>query len=313
MVVQLTRTGKNTLIVDTPVMPAAGTVGMAFTYHNLIQLDKLGAFVTNPVTYEPWSPATGTRVVPLDAGVLVHTGLPNNGLSKTVKEYQQVWRDMPLPVILHLVATSTDHIERAIERIDQQDMIAAVELGLDDDITWQEAGDFVKAATRRAEKPIIVRLPAYDAYEIAGAVADAGADAIVVAAAPRGTARDKRSGQLVSGRIYGPLIKPMILRLVGVLARRITDVPIIGAGGIHSTQDARDYLEAGAVAVQVDSATWIQPRLLERIARDLGGSLITRPTKAFPDEWHPDMGDTEFRALFSDDDDDTSDLVNHQN
>jgi dihydroorotate dehydrogenase len=98
----------------------------------------------------------------------------------------------------------------------------------------------------------------------------------------------------------------MILRLVGILARRIQNVPIIAAGGIHSTQDARDYLEAGAVAVQIDSATWIQPSLLERIARDLDGSLTTRPTDAFPDEWHPDMGDTEFRELFGVDDEDDS-------
>jgi dihydroorotate dehydrogenase (NAD+) catalytic subunit len=305
MVIQLTRTGKHTLIVETPVMPAAGTVGMAFTYNNLVKLEKLGAFVTNPITYEPWSPATGTRVVPLDAGVLVHTGLPNNGLSKTIKEYHLVWREMPVPVILHLVATTVDHIERAIEQIDQQDGIAAVELGLDDDITRQDAEAFVKAATKHAEKPIIVRLPTYDAQNIAATVADAGADALVVAAAPRGTARDPRSGKLVSGRVYGPLVKPMILRLVGLLTRRIK-IPIIGSGGIHSTQDARDYLEAGAVAVQVDSATWIQPKILERIARDLGGSLMTRPNAAFPDEWHPDMGDTEFRQLFGVDDEDDS-------
>ncbi|MDQ7026130.1 MAG: hypothetical protein Q9P01_14180 [Anaerolineae bacterium] len=307
MVIQLTRTAKHTLIVETPVMPAAGTVGMAFTYHNLVKIEKLGAFVTNPITYEPWSPATGTRVVPLDAGVLVHTGLPNNGLSKTIKEYHAIWRDMPIPVILHLVATTTDHIERAVERIDQHDEIAAIELGLDDDISWQDAGSFVKAATERAEKPILVRLPAYDAYEIAEAVADVGADALVIAAPPRGTARDPRSGKLVSGRIYGPLVKPMILRMVGVLARRIQEVPIIGAGGIHSIQDARDYLDAGAVAVQVDSATWIQPNLLERLARDLSGSLMTRPNNAFPDEWHPDMGDTEFHELFGVDEDDDKD------
>jgi dihydroorotate dehydrogenase (NAD+) catalytic subunit len=98
----------------------------------------------------------------------------------------------------------------------------------------------------------------------------------------------------------------MILRLVGVLARRIQDVPLIGAGGIHSIQDARDYLEAGAVAVLVDSATWIQPKLLERIARDLGGMLVTRAMGSFPDEWHPDMGDTEFRQLFGDDESDTA-------
>ena len=105
----------------------------------------------------------------------------------------------------------------------------------------------------------------------------------------------------MTGRVYSPIVKPIVLRLVGVLARRIQDVPIIGAGGIHSPQDARDYLEAGAVAVQIDSVAWIKPRMVERIARDLSGGLVTRAMGAFPDEWHPDMGDTEFRELFGGD------------
>jgi dihydroorotate dehydrogenase (NAD+) catalytic subunit len=97
---------------------------------------------------------------------------------------------------------------------------------------------------------------------------------------------------LVSGRVYSPIIKPMVLRMVGQLMRRITDVPIIGAGGIHTLQDARDYLEAGAAAVQVDSITWIQPKMLEFIARDLGDKTVTRETGAFPDEWYEGMGET---------------------
>ena len=98
----------------------------------------------------------------------------------------------------------------------------------------------------------------------------------------------------MSGRVYGPLIKPVILRMVGRLRRQIPeDIPIIGSGGIHSPQDARDYVDAGAVAVQVDTATWVQPKMLERIARDLGGWIATRHKDAFLDEWNPDMGHTE--------------------
>ncbi|MGJ3239349.1 MAG: HisA/HisF-related TIM barrel protein [Anaerolineae bacterium] len=305
--IRITRPGKYALMLDSPVMTASGVMGFANAYFNLINISKLGAYVTNPITYEPWSPASGTRVVPLDAGVLMHTGLPNAGLRKTIKEYRTIWRDMGIPVIAHLVATESQHIERAVEMIDYEESLSALELGLGDDITWQEAEKLVSTATRTAEKPVLVRLPANDAYEIASAVADAGASTLVVAAPPRGTARDPRSGQLVSGRVYSPVVKPMILRLVEVLAQRIRDVPIIGAGGIHSTQDARDYLEVGAVAVQVDSVAWIKPRMVERIARDLGGNLVTRRSQAFPDEWHADMGDTEFRDLFSDEDDASDD------
>ena len=184
-------------------------------------------------------------------------------------------------------------MKQAGEMIDGLDVIAGIELGLNDDIDEGEAFTLVSAAAA-IEKPLLVRLPFYEAYHLAPAVVDAGADALVVSAAPRGTARDEHTGRLVSGRIYGPLVKPLVLRIVGRLRRQVPeDIPIIGAGGIHSPLDARDYIEAGAVAVQVDTATWAQPKMLERIARDLGGWIATRRKDALMDEWHPDMSQTE--------------------
>lgn len=297
----ITRPGKNALYLDSPVMPAAGTFGYGNTYRGLVDHSQLGAIVTNPVTYQPWSPAAGTRVVPLDAGVLMHTGLPNVGLKKVLREFDQVWASLPCPLILHLVATNEGEVRKAAEIIDHSESVAAIELGLPDDISAEEAQRYTVAAVRGAlEKPVLVRLPLGDAFEIADAVAQAGAATLVVAAPPRGTARDLRSGQLIQGRIYGPLVKPIALHMVQVLHDRLKEMPIIGAGGIHSLGDARDYLEAGAVAVQVDAITWVQPNMLERIARDLSGHLVTRMWDAYPDEWNADMGDTEFRDRFSD-------------
>ena len=293
MAIEIARPGKQSLIVSTPVMPAAGTVGFGDRYKALLDYEKLGAVVTNPVTIEPWRPASGTRIVPLDAGVLVHTGLPNPGLSKVISQNRRVWAGLPIPVILHLVGTSAAKMRQAVELVDEVEEIAAVELGLGDDIEEAEAIDLVAEASR-LEKPLLVRLPFCECRQLALPVAEAGADALVMTAAPRGTARDRHTGRLVSGRVYGPLIKPMILRLVGRLRREVpANLPIIASGGIHSPQDARDYMEAGAIAVQVDTATWAQPKMLERIARDLGGWIATRQKDALPDEWNPDMGHTE--------------------
>ena len=310
MAIEITRPGKNSIIVSTPVMPAAGTVGFGDSYRRLIDYEKLGAIITNPVTIDQWNPATGTRIVSLDAGILVHTGLPNPGLARVIKQNINVWRKLPVPVIVHLVATSDRQIKQAGDMLDPLDEVAGVELGLPDDISEDSAYDLVKAAST-IEKPLLVRLPFFECYQLAQAVVEAGADTIVVSAAPRGTARDEHSGRLVSGRIYGPLLKPVILRMVGRLRRQVPDeIPIIGAGGIHSPQDARDYIDAGAIAVQVDTATWAQPKMLERIARDLGGWIATRRKDALMDEWHPDMSNTDIIAKqaagpFMDSDDDT--------
>ena len=293
MAIEIVRPGKFSLIVSTPVMPAAGTVGFGDRYRDLLDYERLGALVTNPVTIEPWSGAAGTRVIGLDAGVLAHTGLPNPGLAKVISLNRRVWAKMPIPVILHLVGTSPRQMKRAVAMIDEVDEIAAVELGLSDDIDLDSAIDLVAEAARM-EKPLIARLPFYESYELALPIAEAGADALVLTAPPRGTARDPHSGKLVSGRVYGPLIKPLVLRLVGRLRRQLpAELPIIAAGGIHSPLDARDYLEAGAVAVQVDAATWAQPKMLERIARDLGGWIATRRKDALLDEWNPDMSHTD--------------------
>ncbi|MYD39242.1 MAG: hypothetical protein F4W97_10590 [Chloroflexi bacterium] len=297
MAIEITRPGKTSLIVATPVMPAAGSLGFADEYRNLIDYANLGAVVTNPATIEPWQPAAGARIVPLDAGLLVHTGLPNPGLRALLRQYRRAWRKLPIPVVLHLLGTTPDQAKRAVELLDTVDEVAAVELGLADEIDVAEATALVRAAAT-IEKPLLVRLPFYECAELALPVADAGADALVMTAAPRGTARDAQGGWLVSGRIYGPLIKPLVLRILGRLRRELpAELPIIGCGGIHSPTDARDYIEAGAAAVQVDTATWAQPKMLERIARDLGGWIATRHADALLDEWHPDMrrGDSQQR------------------
>lgn len=298
MTIHLTRSGKGSLTINTPVMPASGVFGFGDEYRDLIQIDKLGALVTNPVTYSPWSPAAGTRVVPLDGGVLVHTGLPNPGLNKVLNSYRNLWTRFPIPVILHLVVAGADDARRCAERLEEEECIAAVEIGVADDLNVAECAKQIKAFVDISEKPLLARVPFGVTADFAAVLSDAGVDALVVSAPPRGTARDA-AGRLVSGRVYSPIVKPLVLRLVGQIARRST-VPVIGAGGIHNPQDARDYLEAGAVAVQVDSVTWVQPKMLEIIARDLGGLVITQPSGALPDEWYPGMGDTDRQQRVSD-------------
>lgn len=283
--------GKQSLSLTTPVIGASGIFGFAGEYGRLIDLSKLGAIVTNAVTLKPRRAASGTRVVALDSGILVHTGLPNPGIHRVYRTYAAKWRTATTLIIVHIAATSPDEVAQCAQALDHADGIAGIEIGLNDQSTRQDAHAMIGAARQHTHLPILAKLPLYSALETAAVSEEAGADALVVAAPPRGTARDPITGQLVGGRLYGPWLKPLALRSVGQISRQVK-IPVIGCGGIHNPGDARDYLEAGAIAIQIDTIAWIRPAMIEIIARDLGGLELTRPVGALTDEWWPGIGET---------------------
>ena len=292
MMIDLTYGGKSPLTVNNPVLLASGVAGYdGGPYSGVIDLSKLGAIVTNPLTWRPRHAANGPRVVPLPAGVLVHTGLPNPGVRRAIKLYRARWARSLAPVIAHVVATTVEDVAASVAELERCEAIAGIELGLHDRATPRDVELILRAAQDATMLPLMVRLPLYTALDLAPAAQDAGAGALVVSAPPRGTVRDPLSGQLAGGRIYGPWLKAQALRAVGQVARAVS-IPVLGCGGIHSPDDARDFLDAGAVAVQIDTLLWAHPHMVEVIARNLGGLELTRAAGALADEWEPGMGQT---------------------
>lgn len=283
--------GKQPLTLQNPVIAAAGTVGFNTEYARLFDMSKLGAMVTNPITWKPRRAAAGTRIVPLDSGILVHTGLPNDGAQRVFRNNAAQWKNSPCPVIIHLAATSTDEIGKCAKLLDVRDGVAAIEIGLSDTATHRDVRLMIGAVHDNTELPILARLPLLNAPLLAAAAEEAGAGAIVVAAPPRGTARDPLTGQMIGGRLYGPWLKPLALRAVGQVVAAVK-IPVIGCGGIHNPDDAREFLAAGARAIQLDSVTWVRPDMTEIIARNLGGLELTRVAGALADEWKPGLGET---------------------
>lgn len=286
----LTRADKHSLAIDAPVMNAAGILGYGDEYAGLIDLDKLGAFVTNPITWQSRSPANGTRVVPLAGGALVHTGLPGAGLHKVCMAWRNTWDRLGIPVLVHVIAKTTDDARACLERLENEHAVAGVEFGLSDDDTPEAAAALIKAAADRAEKPLIARLPFGASVEYAQRMVDAGAGGVTVCAPPRGTARDG-AGRWVGGRVYGASIHPLVLRQVGQMTRAL-EVPVIAAGGIDEPRRAREYLDAGAAAVQFDAIAWHDPAQVNWITRDLRGGIVTEPVEAAAG-WHPRLGETD--------------------
>lgn len=293
--IELTAPRKTSIVVESPVLFAAGIAGYdGSPYRKLLSLDKFGALVTSPVTLKPRYPAHGSRVVPLPSGFLMHTGLPNRGIKRVIRDYEKSWRRSVLPIILHILADSMENVEAMVRQAERCESIAGIELGLHDQITIRELQDVLHAAVNNTDLPIIARLPLYNVLNLSDVAQRNGVDALVIAAPPRGTERDAAAGRLVGGRVYGPWLKSQALRLVGRVVQ-YSDVPIIASGGIHTPDDARDFITAGARAVQLDTVVWVNPKMAEIIARNLGGSELTRTSGALADEWEPGMGETQRR------------------
>jgi dihydroorotate dehydrogenase (NAD+) catalytic subunit len=255
------------LRLASPVMVAAGCYGFGKEYNRLVEGDALGALVVGPVTLRPRKGAAPPRAVPIPGGVLLHTGLENPGLPAVLRRHRRVWERSPAPIVVHLAATSPHETAAACERLRGEEAVAALELGLADHVTTDEAAVLVSAAaTAYSYRPLLVRLPAESASALAAAIAGAGADVLTVAAPPRGTVRYRNAW--VTGRLYGGVVLPMTMRKLRRVARSV-DLPLVGCGGVRSADDALILLQAGAAAVQIDSALWKDPSSPARIAREL--------------------------------------------
>ncbi|HEX9720564.1 MAG TPA: HisA/HisF-related TIM barrel protein [Ramlibacter sp.] len=266
--IDLAPSHKRGLALKSPVLNAAGTLGFADEYAGLIDFSLLGAFVTNPITARPRTPARGEHARQFDGGVLIHTGLPNPGIGEAVRHHARRWARLACPVVVHLAATMPEEVAAGIERLEALENVAGVEIGLRDDVEAAEAEALLAAAARLASLPVLARLPLLAAEKLAGAAARAGVQAVVVGGPPRGALPTPEGGWL-AGRVYGPAVLPLALQAVRAVAGRL-DLPVIGAGGIHRAEDAQAMLQAGAVAVQIDSAAWRDPRVFERTAASLG-------------------------------------------
>lgn len=263
---------KHGLLLNNPVLNAAGTLGFSHEYRGLVDPRCLGAFVTNPLTFRPRTPARPPNVVVTADGVLVHTGLPNPGVSAALRHWDREWRRLGVPVIAHLAATSPGETARSLALFERANGVGGIELGLRDDIEPAEAGQLVREAL--GGQPLIVRLPLARAAELAPTMAQAGADALTVGAPPRGAAvvAGDEVGRSVAGRLYGPGQFEAALKAVAAVAALGLGLPLIGAGGLYRLEDVRAMLAAGAVAVQVDAAAWTQPGLLAEWATALGAA-----------------------------------------
>jgi dihydroorotate dehydrogenase (NAD+) catalytic subunit len=238
------------LYLASPWMNAAGSLGFAPPTVWPVP-EPVGAFITNPISLGPRTPAAarGQQVFP--GGVLIHSGLPNPGLSRVLRAYGERWKQSSLPVWVHLFGSNPDEIHQMVMRIEGREGVEAIELGLPPGAPAEVLLAFIEAAY--GELPLVVNLPltAVDEPWLAR-LPGLGVSAISLGA-PRG-ALPASSGGLLKGRLYGPALFPFMLAAVQS-ARRV-DLPVIAGAGVYRRQDAQALRDAGAWAVQLDTVLW---------------------------------------------------------
>lgn len=265
---------KQGLLLANPVMPAAGTFGYGLEYEGLMETEQLGAIVTTPTTLRPQRGQPQPRLQELKDGLLLGTGGQNPGLGRVLREYAPRWARGKVPVILNIAGSRPAEFASVARRLDNAQGIWGLELTLPDRATSPEARGIVAAVRALTLLPLWAKLPLFRAEDLADVCLDAGANALTVGLPPLGMSLDLAAKARLVGRLYGRMVKPLALRAVDAVAQCV-QAPIIASGGIHTVEDALEFLALGASAVQVGSATWVEPGTMLRIVKDIAAGQQT--------------------------------------
>jgi len=268
-----------------PVIAASGTFGYGVEFEEIVSLEKIGGLVTKGISREPMAGNAAPRIIETASGMMNAIGLQNVGVKAFLEKKLPELRRYPrCAVIVNVFGNQvTDYLE-VIRQLNDAEGIAAYELNAScpntdhggmafgtDPVTLDE---LVWRSKQLATRPVIVKLSpnVTSIPAMARCAQNAGADALslvntFVALAIDIETRKPRIANVTAG-LSGPAIKPIALRMVWEAVKTVR-IPVLGMGGIVTAEDAVEYLMAGATAVQVGTATYADPRAVERIARGL--------------------------------------------
>ncbi len=257
-----------------PVLTASGTFGYGEEYSDYVDLNRLGGIVVKGLSLEPYEGNPPPRIIETPAGMLNSIGLQNIGLNAFINEKMPFLRRYDTKVIVNFFGMTMNQYSEFASKVSDVDGVAGLEMniscpnldkggmifGVDPGLTHKVVSAVRKATTL----PLIVKLSpnVTDITVIARAAADAGADALSLINTLLGMAIDIDSGRPklanITGGLSGPAIRPVALRMVWEAAKTV-DLPVIGIGGIMTANHAIEFIIAGAHAVQVGTASFVDP------------------------------------------------------
>jgi len=274
-----------------PVMTASGTFGYGAEFADYLDLESIGAMITKGLSLRPKAGNPTPRIVETPGGMLNAIGLQNVGVDAFIAQKLPFLRKLATPVIVNLYGNTLEEYGEVAARLDGLPGVAGIEVNISCPNVKQggivfgtdpaAAQEVVRLVKRNTRKPMIVKLSpnVTDVVLMARACADAGADALSLINTLTGMAidLDRRRPVLanITGGLSGPAIKPVALRMVWQVAKCV-QIPIIGIGGIMNARDALEFILAGASAVQVGTASFLDPSAAQTIARDMEQYLVDK-------------------------------------
>ena len=272
------------LSLDNPVMTASGTFGYAREFERLMNLHRLGAIIVKGISLHPRHGNPPPRIVETACGMLNAIGLQNVGVERFIKDKMGFLGNLNVPIIVNILGDSLDEYREITERLSDSPAVAAIEVniscpnvkkgGVAFGTDPAMAAAVTQAVKEKSPVPVIVKLSpnVTDIAAIARAVEDAGADAVSLINTLIGMAINLKTRRPelanVLGGLSGPAIKPVALRMVYQVARAV-NIPVIGIGGIETAEDALEFMLAGATAVQIGTANFINPRASEEVVEGI--------------------------------------------
>ena len=270
----------HTLQLKNPVMTASGTFGYGPEFADFIPLDGLGGIIVKGTTLHPREGNDYPRMVETASGMLNCVGLQNKGVDYFCEHIYPEIKDIDTNIIVNVSGSSPDDYAECAARVDALEKVPAIELniscpnvkqgGMAFGVTCEGAASVVKVVRKRYHKTLIVKLSpnVTNIAEIARAVEAEGADSVSLINTLMGMAIDieKRRPKLSigTGGLSGPAVKPVALRMVWQVAKAVK-IPVIGLGGIMTATDAIEFLMAGATAIEIGTANFIDPAVTIKV------------------------------------------------
>lgn len=268
------------LELKNPVMTASGTFGYGLEFADFIDLNSLGGFIVKGTTLKPREGNDYPRMAETPSGMLNCVGLQNKGVDYFCEHIYPQIKDLNTNVLVNVSGSSPEDYAECARRIAELDNIPAIELniscpnvrdgGMAFGVTCAGASSVVKAVREAYPKILIVKLSpnVTDVAEIARAVEAEGADSVSLINTLMGMAIDIERRRpvlsIATGGLSGPAVKPVALRMVWQVAKAVK-IPVVGLGGIMNAKDAIEFLMAGATAIEVGTANFIDPSVTVKI------------------------------------------------